>query len=75
MKKTFMITILCLLLIANVSALNIDDVEITPSTVEPGNRATIEIKVENNYEKTIENIIDSAQQKYQFLQQDLAQKQ
>lgn len=57
MKKLFLVAMLLLLITANVSALNIITVETSPSTVEPGNRATIDMKIENNHGETIENII------------------
>ena len=57
MKQLILIAIFSILLMANVSALNIDKVEISPLTVEPGNRATIELKIENNLENTIQDVI------------------
>ena len=57
MKQLILLAIFSILLMANVSALNIDKVEISPLTVEPGNRATIELKIENNLENTIQDVI------------------
>ncbi len=57
MKKLLSIAVLFLLLAVNVSALNIISVNTVPTTVEPGNRATINMKVENNYDVEITNII------------------
>ncbi len=57
MNKIMLVAIFSVLLMANVSAINIDQVETSPSTVEPGNRATIELKIENNLENTIQDVI------------------
>lgn len=57
MKKFMLIAIFSLLLMTNVIALNVDKVETFPSTVEPGNRATIELKIENSLDETITDII------------------
>jgi hypothetical protein len=57
MKKLMLIAIFSLLFMANAFALNIDKVETFPSTVEPGNIATIKLKIENSLEDTVTNII------------------
>ncbi len=57
MKKIIFALALILLLLPNAFALNVKYVEITPTIVEPGNRATINLKIENSREQDLENII------------------
>ena len=56
MKKLIILTLIAILTIHIASALTVESVSSSPSEIQPGETAILEIRLENNLQKDVENI-------------------